>query len=53
MRITQQGRLVRLELYEQDTRGDWQMRFDFKVDIDVYSELRDHMLKALKEFKPK
>jgi hypothetical protein len=54
MHIKQEGNRIRLELAEQNTDNKkWTHLFNFSIDKSAYSELREHMIKALNEFEPK
>ena len=52
MRITQQGDYIRFQLIERVANADI-LKFDFKVSKKDYEELKNHMIAALKEFKPR
>ena len=50
MKITQEGKLVRFQLVERINKK-MQTLFDFRIHRNYFEELKEHMIKALQEFK--
>lgn len=48
MKIFEENGKIRLQLMNLDTKT---MLFDFTVEIDEFTELRDHMVASLNYFK--